>query len=126
MGKRRDEDSSSSESDESSSDGDSDDGSSSGSSESDGSSSGISDYSTDSNGSAGSGSDDENFEVGFWQSIKAVLPWTEEAKEVKGEEAQSSLFCARGVGPCYTFVWRLVSDMNMMNMDVFIYATQSL
>lgn len=87
MGRHQDQDSSSEE----------DDDSSSNSSRSSSSSTTNSDDSrTDSNSndpsstSSGSGSDDsgsqndgnENFEVGFWQSLKAVMPWTNEGKEV--------------------------------------------
>lgn len=46
-------------------------------------------FSSEPDGSESSGSelgshatDGENLEVGFWESLKAILPWTEEGKEV--------------------------------------------
>ncbi|CBJ33282.1 C2H2 zinc finger protein [Ectocarpus siliculosus] len=53
---------------------DDDDSSSSGSSSSRSSSSGSG---SDDDDDREEGSEDENFEVGFWDSLKAVLPWTE-------------------------------------------------
>lgn len=93
--------------DSSSSDDDSAAGSSSGSgSSTDDSSSGdSSSYSGSSSSESGSGSDsdsigqdfkdgsqDENFEVGFWDSLKAVLPWTELGREVR-ENSSVVIYC---------------------------------
>lgn len=78
MGRRRDE--TSSEDDESStSDSDSEYSSSD---DSRGSTSSASSSSVDLDSNSES-EDDGNYEVGFWQSLRAVLPWTEEGKEVK-------------------------------------------
>lgn len=73
---------SSSEDDSSSSSGSSSSGSSSASSSSSGSSSSSSSDDSDTSG-AEDGDEDENFEIGFWESFKAALPWTELGKEVR-------------------------------------------
>lgn len=54
--------------------------------------------SSESEGGSGSDSDDsdgedENFELGFWESLKAVLPWTAAGKEVREKWVRVS-------GPC--------------------------
>lgn len=68
------------------------DASSSGSDSSSGSSSSDSSTSESESGSSGDDGDDtseaeelenEKFELGFWESVKAVLPWTEIGKEVR-------------------------------------------
>lgn len=78
----------SSSDDESSSDSTSSSGSdsSSGSSSSDSSTSESDSGSSSDDGDDGNenkGSEDENFELGFWESVKAVLPWTEIGKEAR-------------------------------------------
>ncbi len=64
----------------------SDDSSSGGSNSSSGSSGSESGSESDSESQSDDfedGSQDENFEVGFWDSLKAVLPWTELGREVR-------------------------------------------
>lgn len=91
--KREDVDDSSSDDDDSSSSSGSSSGgsssstdsSSSGSSRSSSSESRSGSESDDSDDGGGDGdeSEDENFELSFWESLKAVMPWTEAGKEVR-------------------------------------------
>lgn len=85
MGRRQDEDSSSDEDDDDSSS--SSGGSSTSNSNDSATDSSSNDSSSSSSGSEGEDSEihvdeNENFEVGFWQSLKGVMPWTDEGREV--------------------------------------------
>lgn len=81
---------------ESSTDSSSGGSSSSDSSRSSSSESGSGSESDDSDGGDGDGgggqSEDEHFELSFWESLKAAMPWTEAGKEVS--DLQSSVACA--------------------------------
>lgn len=99
-----------------SSDGD-DDSSSRGSSSSRSSSSEGSSGSDDDDGRE-EGSEDENFEVGFWDSLRAVLPWTEAGAKAREKENAVLTLPWDAVGIHKYVIWRISECLHVSTMFI--------
>lgn len=105
-----------------------DPGSSDSSDEDDDSSSSGSSSSRSSSSDSGSGSDDdhdreegsedENFELGFWDSLKAVLPWTEAG--AKARENGNAVVALPWGAACtrIIYIWHLSECLHLATMFI--------